>query len=220
MKPSAVNTRSRENEACGCTICIIGKMCGAEYVNYEKKQRENAGRPRLKEEEICVAVTSCSYCHSQVGQGLPHDCTRTDMQDNLFDMIRCHSSKTQEQVTSKLLDTLFLEKGVSKQGGVAHLATKGTPKPVTVGKSRSKKSLPKFSIEDLTKLQVTRNLSDKDTLAVASFIRVKAGRVKPKKKKGDNDEDEEQTEKEDDLDELGMRKGPRALHHIDHLQIT
>ena len=84
---------------------------------------------------------------------------------------------------------------------MVHLATKGTPKPVTEGKSQSKKSLPKFSIEDLTKLQVTRNLSDKDTLSVASFIRVKAGRVKPKKKKGDNDEDEEQTEKEDDLDE-------------------
>ena len=234
VRPRTVNTRSQANEACGCTVCSIGKMFGVEYINYERNQREKPGRPRLKEKEVCTPITTCSYCHSEVGQGFPHDCTRTDMQDNLYHMIRSHSTKTQEQVTFKMLDTLFQDKGVSKQGGVAHLATKGTPKPVTVGKSRNKKSLPKFSVEDLTRLQVSRNLSDKDTLAVANFIRVKAGRgavesnlkkglternhmledmfyekemtmkVKPKKKSG-SDEDADDIEEEDVLDELGMK---------------
>ena len=54
------------------------------------------------------------------------------------------------------------------------LSTKGTPKTVTIGKSQMARPHPKYSIEDLTKLQTTQNLSGKDTLAVASFIRVRA----------------------------------------------
>ena len=171
---------------CVCSICKIGKLSGAEYLSYDKGQRQQADRPRLREEEACVPVTACSYCHTEVGQGRPHDCTRTDMQANLFGLIRSHSEKTQEQVTYKMLNAIFEEKGVSKQGGVALIATKGTPKSVTVGKSRAARPSPKFSIEDLTRLQVTRNFSDKDTLAVANFLRVKAGRqaVEPNLKNG------------------------------------
>ena len=62
------------------------------------------------------------------------------------------------------------------QGCSVVLSTKGAPKTVTIGKSQVARPGPKYSIEDLTKMQTRRNLSDKDTLAVASFIRVKAGR--------------------------------------------
>ena len=47
---------------------------------------------------------------------------------------------------------------------------------MTIGKNRSSKLNPKYTIEDLHKLQVSRNLSDNDTIAVASFLRVKGGR--------------------------------------------
>jgi hypothetical protein len=57
------------------------------------------------------------------------------------------------------------------------LATKGHPKLVTVGTSRTKKPNPKYSMEDLSKLQVAKNLSDNDTVAIASFLRVKGGRT-------------------------------------------
>ena len=92
------------------------------------------------------------------------------MQENLFDMIRQKSEKTQEQVTSKMLDAIFNDKGVSKQGGETTLSTKGTPKPVIIGKNRLDKPRPKFTVQDLTGLQVSRNFSDKDTIAIASFI--------------------------------------------------
>ena len=247
MRPKPFNTRAQDNAACACSICQIGRLSGTEYVNYEKTQRQKAGRPRLKEDEVCVPVTTCSYCHTEVGQGKPHDCTRTEMQENLLDIIRSHSEKTQEQVTSKMLDVIFKEKGISKQGGVALIATKGTPKPVTVGKSRVSKPSPKFSIDDLTKLQVTRNFSDKDTIAVASFLRVKAGRkavetnlkkgiqernhkledmfykkememkVKPKNKK-DNLEDQEEQEEGGVIDQEGMKTVLRPGVFVSNLE--
>ena len=192
-KPRSVNTRSNDNVVCGCSICQVGRLSGQDYKKYEADLRQKTGRPRLTEPEEAEAVAMCTYCHTEVGQGRPHECTRTEMQENLFDLVRNKSEKTQEQVTSKLLDAIYQNKGVSKQGGVAILATKGAPKQVMVGKSRNAKPSPKFTLEDMTKLQVSRNLSDKDTLAVASFIRVKAGRdaVQPNLKKALTDRNHE-----------------------------
>ena len=138
--------------------------------------RLKPGRPLLQEPEVVGPVTICSYCHSEVGQGKRHDCNRMEMQDNIVGLIRQKSEKTQEQVTSKILDALFNDKGVSNLGGEITLSTKGASKSVVVGKNRFEKPRPKFTLRDMTKLQVSRNFSDKDTLAIASFLRVKAGK--------------------------------------------
>ena len=176
QKPKTISTRSTTNTVCECSICQIGRLSGWDYRKYEKDMRQKAGRPRLSEPDIAFPMSVCSYCHSEIGQGKPHDCSRSEMQENLFDMIRQKSEKTQEQVTSKMLDAIFQDKGASKQGGETLLATKGTPKPVVIGKSRISKPQPKFTVQDMTRLQVSRNFSDKDTLSIANFIRVKAGR--------------------------------------------
>ena len=175
-KPQPVNTRSTICEKCSCSVCAVARMYGHEYQAYEKTRRDKPGRPSNKEIRPGVTVTQCSECHSEVGRGRPHECTRTVTQDNLVDLIRNHSEKTQQQVTSKILDAICDEKGVSRQGGSTMLATKGLPKLVTIGKSRISKPAPKYTLEDLSKLQVSRNLSDNDTLAVASFLRTKGGR--------------------------------------------
>ena len=175
-KPREVNTRSTENTPCRCTICKIGRMNGLDYKRYENEMRQKPGRPRYQEPEVVVPVTICSYCHSIVRQGKRHDCTRTEMQDNIFGLLRQKSEKTQEQVTSKMLDAIFNDKGVSNVGGEVTLSTKGACKSVVVGKNRLEKPRPKFTLQDLTKLQVSRNFSDKDTIAIASFLRVKAGK--------------------------------------------
>ena len=175
-KPQAVNTRSAVSEKCCCSICAVARLNGHEYKEYEKTRRAKPGRPREKEKGTSVTVQHCSDCHSEIGPGKPHECTRTVTQENLVELIRNHSEKTQEQVTSKILDAICQEKGVSKEGGSTMLATKGLPKLVTIGKSRTSRPNPKYTIEDLTKLQVSRNLSDNDTLAVASFLRTKGGK--------------------------------------------
>ena len=75
-----------------------------------------------------------------------------------------------------LLDAIFEDKGVSKQGGSTTLATKGCQKLVTVGNCIKNKPNPEYTIDNLSWLQVSRNLSDNDTKAIASFLRVKGGR--------------------------------------------
>ena len=75
-----------------------------------------------------------------------------------------------------MLDAIFNDKGGSNVGGEVTLSTKGACKSVVVGKNRLEKPRPKFTLQDLTKLQVSRNFSDKDTIAIASFLHVKAGK--------------------------------------------
>lgn len=176
VKPILVNTRMADSEKCECTICKISRLNGNEFLKHKQTQRSNPGRPAEKVQEISTPITQCSNCHSEIGRGKPHECTRTTRHDNLVDLLRNHSEKTQQQVASKLLDAIYEDKGVSKQGGSTLLATKGQPKLVTVGTCRTKKPSPKYTIEDLSKLQVARNLSDKDTLAIGAFLRVKGGR--------------------------------------------
>ena len=116
VKPALVNTRSADSDKCQCTICNISRLNGNEFQKHEKAQRNNPGRPAEKVHEISSSITQCSNCHSEIGRGRPHDCTRTARQDNLVDLVRNHSGKTQEQVASKLLDAIYEDKGVSKQG--------------------------------------------------------------------------------------------------------
>ena len=152
--------------------------------------REKPGRPKLKDDIVPINIFTCSNCHAVVGKGMSHSCTRSEMQTNLVDMIRSKSPKTQQQVASKMLDVIIEEEGKTIQGCSVVLSTKGTPKTVTIGKSQVARPCPKYSLEDLTKLQTTRNLSDKDTLAVASFIRIRAGQssLEPYLKKGLTDQ--------------------------------
>ena len=177
VKPISVNTRSGDNEKCNCSICEICRLNGNQFQKHEKAQRHNPGRPTDRVAEESFPITHCSNCHTEVGPGKPHECNRTSRQENLVELVKNHSEKTLQQVTSKLLDVIYEDKGVSKRGGTTLLGTKGAPKLVTVGTSRTEKPKPKYSIEDLSKLQVARNMSDNDTIAVASFLRVKGGRT-------------------------------------------
>ena len=43
-------------------------------------------------------------------------CTRTEMQNNLYDLVRNHSEKTHEQVTSRLLKDICEFKEVPTKG--------------------------------------------------------------------------------------------------------
>ena len=151
-------------------------MSGREYTEYAMTKVNPAGRPSMKEVEEIENVTWCDYCFSEIGKGKTHACTRSTMQDNLFQLVRNNSEKLKEQVTSRLLKEICEVKEITTSGGITKLATKGKPLQVTVGQDNNNKPSSKFTLEDMTKLQISRNMSDKDTLAVANFIRVKAGR--------------------------------------------
>ena len=107
VKPALVNTRLADSDKCQCTICNISRLNENELQKHEKTQRNNPGRAAEKVYEISYSITQCSNCHSEIGRGRPKDCTRTARQDNLLDLVRNHSGKTQEQLASKLLDAIY-----------------------------------------------------------------------------------------------------------------
>ena len=122
VKPKNVNTRSSENEKCCCSICTIARLNGREYLEYEKGQREKQGRPTQKMTTASTSKQICSVYFSEIGHGIPHECTNRVTQENLIGLIQTQSEKSQEQITSKMLEVISEEKGVSKQGGPTMLA--------------------------------------------------------------------------------------------------
>ena len=85
------------------------------------------------------------------------------------------SPTTQQKVTKQSLDNIYEKQGVSR-GEAIKLTTKGRSIEVTLGKQNEKNKKPMFSHEDLIKLQVNRNMTNNDILAVGGMIRVVTGR--------------------------------------------
>ena len=175
--PREIMTRSQDETECTCTICSIGKMNGLKYKTYLKTNVITPGRSRNNELSVPVTVKLCDFCYSEIGKGKPHNCNVTEKHDNLVQLVTNNNSeKICEQVTSKLLKNIYDVNGTSTRGGSVKLATKGTPLQVQLGTNNNNKHNKAFTLEEMNSLQITRNFSDKDTLAVANFIRVKKGR--------------------------------------------
>ena len=94
VKPTIVNTRLGDKEKCHCTICDIFQLNGHKFKNYAKSQRSKPGRPAEKVSESCYPISQCSSCHSEMGSGKVHECTRAARHDNLVYLVRCQSEKT------------------------------------------------------------------------------------------------------------------------------
>ena len=177
IPPREIETRSQDGADCMCTVCTVGRLNGLSYTAYAKTMVEPVGRPSQNEVKLVETVKLCDYCFSEIGKGKPHTCNKSTKQDNLLQLVRSNSNKAKEQVASSLLKEIYETKNISTSGGITtKIATKGTPLQVTVGQDNNNNHSAKFTLEDMTKLQISRNLTDKDTLAVANFIRVKAGR--------------------------------------------
>ena len=80
---------------CGCQLCQVGRMT----LGYPEWHAAHSNHPGSPPNPTTVEVHQlCAKCGSQVGRGLPHDCTRSTKRDNLESMIRANSGDTQSQV--------------------------------------------------------------------------------------------------------------------------
>ena len=88
-------------------------------------------------------------CFAQVGQGIPHPCTKLKRQKNLTAIVKVTSSTTQGKVLSSFIKDL----STNDSGNTLALKT-FSPKQlaVSVGKTEVKKSF--FSLGKLNKLQL------------------------------------------------------------------
>ena len=169
---SAKNVITRSSSDCHCSICKIGRMNGLEYKQY-LQTKPVPGRPCQVDKPTAENILMCNLCLTHIGKGLPHDCHNTSLKENIHDIVQNFPTKVQEQIASNLLKNIGnLHEG---KGAVAKLSTGGTPLTVQVG-CGDKNKTPPVSFEELNHLQMSRNFSDNDTLAVANFYRVKNGR--------------------------------------------
>ena len=133
-------TRSSASTKCGCFWCTIDKMNGLQY----KRHRESV-RPVAKAQPK-KRVVRCGECHSIIGRGLAHKCTKTARNENAKEMVREFSGEGQRRVTSKLLNEFCEEEGVDKRHGTLTLNSGNKEKKVTMG---AQKPQPQVAVKDL-----------------------------------------------------------------------
>ena len=106
----------------------------------------------------------CSKCFSEIGAGKPHTCHKTTRRENLSNLVRSTSRKSQSSVTSSTLKAIATDQSVSTRGGTLTLQTGSKPLPVQIGTPKVHPKQATFSHENLKRLQASTNLSDKSLL--------------------------------------------------------
>ena len=135
------------------------------------------GRPKCRSSlPKARSMIMCSSCFGVKGKGIVHKCTKSYKQINLIDITKSSSENTKGKVTSSVLKDMCKDSGVSLKGGHINLATGGKNLSIQVGKSAMSLPKPRFSHENLKRLQAANNFSDRAVKSIAAAFRVVAGR--------------------------------------------
>ena len=181
--PSFHSTRQSESKDCPCTVCDIarnnltpgsfpGKLPQEKFWNILFPGVPYPA-PELKFKPKSSVEPRCAQCHAVVGKGRTHKCTKVNMQDNLHKLVKQKSLKSKEKIGGKVLKNIFQEKVVSTRGGTVSLSTGGNKLPVTLSLKLNK---PRFSHENLRRLQVIKGDSDRGIKKFALAVRHLFGR--------------------------------------------
>ena len=161
LGPPGPKTRATASDSCNCQVCLIARQ-NLDYAAYAASQSNPVGAPPVNPKsppQKTLAV--CSKCWGAVGKGIPHDCQKSSKVENITNIVKSTSEKSRSKVTSSSLKVIAEEQEVSTRGGVLNLKTGGNPLPVQIGAPTVKPREPKFSHENMKKLQAATNLSDK-----------------------------------------------------------
>ena len=129
--------------------------------------------PKITTKKGALVEPRCAKCHAVVGKGRTHKCSKVNMHDNLHKLVQQKSLKSKEKIGSKVLKNIFSEKTVSTRGGTVSLSTGSHKLPVTLSLKINK---PRFSHENLRRLQVIKSDSDSGIKKFAQSISHKFGR--------------------------------------------
>ena len=125
------------------------------------------------DDQVGGSVKHCVKCKGVIAAGKSHDCNKRNLQENLFELVRESSFGTRQVVASKLLDSICEDKQVDKHSGTLVLKTQGTSKTINLGKPKKSKQ---FSTEDLLKLKINFEFSDKKILTLVATLRTVLGK--------------------------------------------
>ena len=160
---------TRGSSQCQCRICLTARSI--QKIPLMPKARR--GRPSENADtDQPSTVTICSKCQSQIGKGIPHNCTRTSRRQNIQ---RVLSSKIKQQITSQTLRELA---GSDAGTTSTLLGTEGRSLNVSFDlgvQDKASSSVEQISHEAMKQMQVSLNLSDRKTLKAAQAIRTQMG---------------------------------------------
>ena len=162
-------TRSSTCGDCGCFWCTIDKMNGLEY-----KRHKESVRPITKAKaQPKKTVVRCAECHSIIGRGLAHKCTKTTRNENAKEMVREFSGEGQRRTASKLLNEFCDDEGVDKRHGNLKLNSGNKEKLVSFG---PQKPQPQIAVKDMIEFGSARNFSDEALMDIGTFVRRSCGK--------------------------------------------
>ena len=168
--------QTRRSLQCCCHFCQIGRISGRKVGVHSSDVRDKAGRPssmNANDDQVGGSVKHCVKCKGVIAAGKSHDCNKRNLQENLFELVRESSFGTRQVVASKLLDSICEDKQVDKHSGTLVLKTQGTSKTINLGKPKKSKQ---FSTEDLLKLKINFEFSDKKILTLVATLRTVLGK--------------------------------------------
>ena len=173
-------TRATADQPCPCTVCEIasckilpGQLQGGKTFLPEKYWTmifpdEPYPAPNQPKSAPSPVESRCSNCHAVIGKGRSHKCSKTQMQNNLHNLVKQKSLKSKEKIGGSVLKNIFDEKLVTRRGGTVFLSTGANKLPVTLSLKLNK---PRFSHENLRRLQVAKGDSDRGIKKFAMAIR-------------------------------------------------
>ena len=174
------STRNSSKMPCDCTVCLLARASfDWEVRDIFKELREQSEAEETK--PVATTTTNlkqCSKCLTYIGRGRPHTCTKATKRSNLEGVVKSCSTKSKARVISSGLKSVFAESGVTTRGGTLAIATGGKPVTVTLGLNvKGVRAKPRWTHEDLIKLQTNNNLSDRTIMSIAAASRVVSGRT-------------------------------------------
>jgi hypothetical protein len=120
-------TRATVSQACPCTVCEIaasslvpGKFTGPALLGEEYWTLLFPDEPYPAHKKSTSAPSPvesrCALCHSVVGKGRSHKCSKIQMQENLHKLVIQKSMKSKEKIGGKVLKNIFDVKTSDKEG--------------------------------------------------------------------------------------------------------
>ncbi|PAA89846.1 hypothetical protein BOX15_Mlig027848g1 [Macrostomum lignano] len=168
---------TRGNPDCNCELCSLASSHRSSSAVPDTKYLATgppAGRGHPAVAEATAIQKLCSHCMSRIGPGLEHRCNKTTKLKNLRDKI---SPLTKHQLASSVIK----ECNEAAAGGIVLSQTAGKPLRVKVASSSAAEPITSvsrkgyISHETISALKVGLSLSSKQTLKLASILRLGAG---------------------------------------------
>ena len=160
------------NIVCDCTVCQIARINrppgSGGFLELPREFQILLFPDQVSDSNTkCGAkdvIKLCTKCLAQIGKGLAHNCSKSQMRDNLAGIVKSKSKKSKAKVTASSLKSVLEDQGMTSSRGRATLPTGGTPIQVSIGGSAdlnlTRKSA-RWTHSDLRRLQSVMNISDR-----------------------------------------------------------